>query len=105
MTHKAKKIVIIAEKAIENGVAKIIEAESSAGWTAVGAGCKGSRGMRPKDRPGVSDAFANVKLEVICGDVEMAERIADKVASTYFESCSGIICLKDVDILRPHKFV
>jgi len=105
MIHKAKKIVIITEKVIEEGVARLITAEGATGWTAVGAGGQGSRGMRPKDRPGVSDSFANVKFEVICGDAEMAERIADRVAATYFENYSGITYLEDVEILRPHKFV
>ena len=51
MTHTAKKIVIITEKVIEEGVARLIEAEGATGWTAVGAGGKGSRGMRPTPSP------------------------------------------------------
>ena len=42
---------------------------------------------------------------MICGDAETAERIAGKVAETYFENYSGITYLEDVEILRPHKFV
>ena len=83
MTHKATKIVIITEKLIFDGVARIIEEEGGSGYTMVAAGGKGSRGVRSTTgRASVVDAFANVKIEVITADKAMAERIADKVAGT-----------------------
>lgn len=104
MIYKATKIVIITEKLIFNGVAKIIEEEGASGYTMVAAGGKGSRGIRSSGRPAVVDAFANVKVEVICASKGMAERIADRVANQYFENYSGITYLEEVEILRPHKF-
>lgn len=104
MTFKATKIVIITEKVILEGVTRIIEDSGATGYTVTPAGGKGSRGMRSTDRPGVVDAFANVKLEVITTNPEVAERIANAVAETYFTNYAGITYLEPVEILRPHKF-
>lgn len=104
MTFKATKIVIITEKVILEGVTRIIEECGATGYTVTPAGGKGSRGMRSTDRPAVVDAFANVKLEVITTDPEVAERIANRVAETYFTNYAGITYLEPVEILRPHKF-
>ena len=104
MTHKATKIVIITEKLIQDGVARIIQQAGASGYTVVAAGGKGSRGVRSSGRPAVVDAFANVKIEVITSNREMADRIADEVAAIYFENYSGITYLEEVEVLRPHKF-
>lgn len=104
MTHRAKKIVIITEKLILEGVLKIVERAGATGYTVFSAGGKGSRGVRSEDRPRVVDAFANVQVDVITGSDEVAHRIAEEVATTYFENYSGITYLEDVEILRPQKF-
>jgi len=104
MTHKARKIVIITEKLIVEGVTRIIEESGATGYTIVAAGGKGSRGVRSMDRTAVVDAFANVKIEVITASDELANSIADKVAAKYFSNYSGITYLEDVEVLRPQKF-
>ena len=105
MTHKAKKIIIITEKLIADGVTRIIQEQGATGYTIVEAGGKGSRGVRPSDRRArVVDAFSNVKIEVIVSNDELAHAIVDEVAGTYFQDYSGITYLEDVEILRPHKF-
>ncbi|MEL6480127.1 MAG: hypothetical protein AAFU72_01915 [Pseudomonadota bacterium] len=105
MTYKATKVVIITEKLIAEGVVKIIEECGGTGYTIVAAGGKGSRGVRAFERAAVVDAFSNVKIDVICAEVETAQRIADAVAAAYFENYSGITYLEPVEILRPHKFI
>lgn len=104
MTHKATKVVVITEKLIFEGVAKIIEEAGGSGYTVVAAGGKGSRGVRSASRASVVDAFANIKFEVITSDRAVAEAIADRVAAAYFDNYSGITYLEEVEILRPHKF-
>lgn len=104
MTHKARKLVIITEKLILDGVTRIIEACGGSGYTVVAAGGKGSRGVRSQDRPAVVDGFANVKIEVITARPEVAQRIAETVAERYFANYSGITYLEDVEILRRAKF-
>lgn len=104
MTHKAKKVVIITEKYITQKVAKLIEDCGASGYTITSAGGKGSRGNRSEGRGGVSEAYANVKFEVIVSDEAMAHKIVDTVAETYFENYSGITYLENVEIVRPQKF-
>ena len=104
MAHKAKKIVIITEKLILNGVTKIIDECGGTGYTVMAAGGKGTRNLRSTDRAAIVEAFANVKVEVITANEEIANRIADAVAEKYFKDYSGITYLQDVEILRPRKF-
>lgn len=105
MTHRATKVVIITEKVILAGVADVIERCGGSGYTVVAAGGKGSRGVRQTGRPGVSEAFANVKIEVITASDAIAHAIAETVAETYFDDYAGVTYLEAVEILRPHKFV
>ena len=104
MTYRARKVVIITEKIILDGIVRIIGECGATGYTVVAAGGSGSRGVRSQDRPAVVDGFANVKIEVIVGDPAMAERIAETVAARYFAHYSGITYLEDVEILRKAKF-
>ena len=101
--YNAKKVVIITEKLIADKVAKLIEACGAKGYTVTAAGGKGSRGVR-SDRGGASDAFVNVKFEIIVASADMANEITDTVAETLFDNYSGITYLEDVEILRPQKF-
>jgi nitrogen regulatory protein PII len=103
MNH-AKKVVIVTEKVILDGVLRIVEASGATGYTVIAAGGKGSRNIRTQDRPSVVDSFSNVMVEVITSSDEVADRIAHEVATAYFENYSGIIYLEDVEVLRPGKF-
>jgi len=103
MENKAKKLVIITEKVIEEGVIEIIETCGASGYTITPAEGKGSRGIRDSERVS-SDATANIKIEVIVSDTEGADTIANKVAKKYFQNYSGITYALDVEILRPQKF-
>jgi nitrogen regulatory protein PII len=102
--HKATKVVVITEKLIQNKVTDLIEAAGARGYTVTPAGGKGSRGIRSTNRANVVDEFGNVKIEVIVGDRDAANRIADEVAERFFENYSGITYLEEVEILRPYKF-
>jgi nitrogen regulatory protein PII len=105
MEHfKATKVVIITEKVIMEKVARLIEAAGARGYTVTPAGGKGSRGVRSTSRAAVVDEFRNIKIEVITGSKEAANRIADEVAEQFFNNYSGITYLEEVEILRPHKF-
>ena len=60
--------------------------------------------MRSTSRANVVDELGNIKIEVITGSLETANRIADEVAEKFFDNYSGITYLEEVQILRPHKF-
>ena len=102
--HKATKVVIITEKIILEKVAKLIEAAGARGYTVTPAGGKGSRGVRSTSQAAVIDELSNVKIEVITGSKDAANRIADEVAEQFFDNYSGITYLEEVEVLRPHKF-
>ncbi|MGB0513293.1 MAG: P-II family nitrogen regulator [Wenzhouxiangellaceae bacterium] len=102
--YKASKVVIITENMILEKVAQVIEAAGARGYTVTPAGGKGSRGVRSTGRAAVIDEFSNVKIEVIIGSKDAANRIADEVAQRFFDHYSGITYLEEVEILRPHKF-
>lgn len=104
MTHKAKKVVIITEKVIVDRVLKIVEDAGATGYTVSAVGGKGSRNVRSEDRPKIVDALSNVQIEAIVGADDVANRVAEEVADTFFTNYSGITYLEDVEILRPHKF-
>lgn len=103
--HAAEKVVIITEKIISEGVCKIIDSCGATGYTIFAAGGKGSRNKRSTtERASVVDDFANVQIEIIVNNYEMAEAIMDKVRTKYFQNYSGITYLEDIKILRPEKF-
>lgn len=103
--HNAEKVVIITEKIISEGVCKIIESCGGTGYTIFAAGGKGSRNKRStSERASVVDDFANVQIEIIVNNSDMAEAIMEKVKASYFHNYSGIIYMEDIKILRPEKF-
>ncbi|MFW5834045.1 MAG: P-II family nitrogen regulator [Pseudomonadota bacterium] len=104
MTYKAKKVVIITEKIILDGVVKLIEKAGAVGYTVTPCGGKGSRNVRSLDRAPVIAEFANVKIEIIVADDELASKITEQVVETYFKNYSGITYLQEAEILRPQKF-
>lgn len=105
MLHKAIKVIIITEKLITEKICDIIEACGATGYTLVAASGRGSRDKRSRtDRDSVIDDFANIKIEVIVHDKELAEKITDQVVNQYFGNYCGITCIEEVEVLRPQKF-
>lgn len=105
MLYKAVKVVIITEKLISHKVCKILDEKGATGFTVVAAGGKGSRDKRSgADRTAVIDDFANVKIEVIVKNRDIAEEITKAVVLRYLNDYSGITYLEEVEILRPGKF-
>ncbi len=105
MTHRATEITIVAERLLQEGIVRIIEAAGATGYTVLEGSGKGSHGLRSRERPSVAGgAFDIVKIEVIVAGREAAERIAQEVADAYFSDYAGIVYVEDVEILRPSKF-
>ncbi|MEO0676722.1 MAG: P-II family nitrogen regulator [Pseudomonadota bacterium] len=102
--HAATKIVFITERSILEGIAEIVEQMGATGYTHTPAGGKGSRGVRRLRGAAVSGVQTNVRIEVIVADRDVAEKMIEAVADTYFENYSGIAYVMPVEILRPHKF-
>lgn len=104
MTHDALKVVIITEKLVAHKVAKTIEECGASGYTIMDVGGKGSRGARSQQQSPILDNYANVKIEVITTDKDVADKIAHRVAQEYFLNYAGITYIEGVQILRPQKF-
>lgn len=103
--HKAKKVVIIAEKIITEHICEIIESAGARGYTIVPAGGKGmTKRHFTTDRASVVDDFTTVRIEVVVGSQEVAEQIGETVLKECFSNYSGIVYLEDVEVLRQDKF-
>jgi len=103
--HKAKKVVIVAEKIIASGIIEVIEANGARGYTVVHAGGKGEHGRHyTSERASVVDDFSTIQIEVVVANGEVAERIGKSVVEQFFDTYSGIVYLTDVEVLRTTKF-
>lgn len=104
MAKPASKLVIVTEKVLLKKIATIIDEAGATGYTVVDAGGKGSRNVRSSGQPTVSDAFSNVKIEVLTENREMAMKISDEVAVKFFDNYSGIAYICAAEVLSAHKF-
>ncbi len=104
MTQQASKLVIVTEKLLLKQIAKIIDEAGATGYTVVAAGGKGSRNVRSSGQPTVSDTYANIKIEVLTANRDIALKISDEVAAQFFGDYSGIAYLCDAEVLHAHKF-
>lgn len=105
MLHKAIKVIIITEKLITDQICDLIEECGATGFTLVSASGRGSRDKRSRTARGsVMDDFANIKIEVIVHDKELAQKMTDQVVGKYFGNYCGITYIEEVEILRPQKF-
>ncbi|PWN05458.1 P-II family nitrogen regulator [Rhodohalobacter mucosus] len=103
--HKAKKVVIIAEKMLSEKICRIIDASGARGYTVVPAGGRGAHHKHyTSERASVVDDFATVRIEVVVNNKTTAEEIGNQVVEQCFDKYSGIVYLEDVEVLRPGKF-
>ncbi|MBD2092484.1 hypothetical protein H6F67_21790 [Microcoleus sp. FACHB-1515] len=104
MAKPANKLVIITEKILLKKIAKIVDEAGAKGYTVMETGGKGSRNVRSSGQPSTSDAFSNVKFEILTENRQMAEDIADKVAIKYFNDYAGIAYICSAEVLYGHSF-
>lgn len=103
MATKASKLVIVTEKLLLKQITKLIEEAGATGYTIMPAGGKGSRNVRSSGQPTVSDTYANIKIEVLTPNREMALKISDEIAAEFFDNYSGMAYICDVEILQAHR--
>jgi len=104
MGKPASMLVIITEKVLLKKVVKIIDEAGATGYTVMEAGGKGSRNVRSSGQPNVSDTQANIKIEVLTENRDVALKISDRLALEYFDDYSGITYICDAEVLYAHKF-
>ena len=101
-THKVKKVVIITEKLIATQVCELLDKSQASGYTISSVDGKGSRNIR---KSSIVENFANVKIEVIVKDQQVALEITEAVVEEFLGKFSGITYIENVEIFRMAKFV
>jgi len=104
MFHTATKVTIIAERLLQDGIVKILEADGAKGYTIVDGSGKGEHFKRVSDRASVVRAFSIIRIEAIFAERERAEKVAQDVTDRYFGQYSGVVHLSQVEVLRPERF-
>lgn len=97
-TTPYRLVTVIAERSVRDRLLEAIHALGATGHTIHDVHGEGSRGanVAQHDRP-------SVKIETIVA-AEVAERIVDHVASTYFEHYAVIAYVQDVSVVRGSKY-
>jgi len=93
-----KRVTIVGDDAVERQIVKEVHDLGATGYTYTVVHGEGARGTRPSHWEG-----PNAKIEVIATP-EVAQRILEHVAQTYFEHYAVIAFLDDVEVLRGEKF-
>jgi len=68
------------------------------------AGGEASRNVRSTGDPSVSHTLSNVKIEVLTGTRELADKITREIEEKYDANYSIITYIYQVEALRNHKF-
>jgi nitrogen regulatory protein PII len=94
-----KLVTIVAERILEDRLLRKILDLGAKGYTLTQAAGKGSRGVRASEWEG-----PDTKIETLVSK-EVAERIVDYVADTYFEHYAVIVYVQDAAVIRGDKYV
>lgn len=94
-----KLVTIVAERILEDRLLRKILDLGAKGYTLTQAAGKGSRGVRASEWEG-----PDTKIETLVSE-EVAERIVDYVADTYFEHYAVIVYVQDAAVIRGDKYV
>jgi len=98
MNIPLKKVTIIAERLLKEGLLKILKDEGATGHTLTACEGEGSRGVNASDWEG-----RNIQVDTIVS-AETAERILNRVGDQYMENYAVIAYLSEVTVLRRGKF-
>jgi nitrogen regulatory protein P-II 2 len=94
-----KKVTIVAERLLKEGMLDLLKAEGATGYTLTQCEGEGSRGVHASDWEG-----RNISIETIVSP-ETADRILNRVGEAYMQHYAVIAYLSDVTVLRESKFV
>lgn len=94
-----KKVTIITESLLKEGIIEIIRTEGSTGFTITACEGEGSKGIHASDFEG-----RNIQLDTIV-PVDVGERILTKVSEKYMKNYALIAYMSDVEVVREDKFV
>jgi nitrogen regulatory protein P-II 2 len=93
-----KLVTIIAEAVLEEYLIRDIRRLGARGYTIGTVRGEGTRGVHASDWEG-----HNLRIEVLA-PLNVAERIVEHVAKTYFSNYAVIVYTADVAVVRPEKY-
>ncbi len=98
MNIPLKKVTIVTENILREGIIKIIRREGGTGHTITACEGEGSKGIHASDWEG-----RNIQIETIVNE-ETANKILSAVSETYMKNYALIAYMSDVVVLRKEKF-
>jgi nitrogen regulatory protein P-II 2 len=98
-TVPLKLVTVIAEAVLEDHLLRELRDLGATGYSVGAVEGYGSRGVRAIDFEG-----KNSRIEVIASP-EVADRILEHVAQTYFQHYAVIAYMTDVRVVRGEKYV
>jgi len=104
MSQQVWKLTIVAEEILSKKLIKVIKEAGATGYTVMAAGGEGSRNVRSTGEPSVSHTLSNVKIEVLTGTRELADKITHQIETKFYADYSIITYISQVEALRDHKF-
>ncbi|MFN9692889.1 MAG: P-II family nitrogen regulator [Synechococcaceae cyanobacterium] len=90
MSQQVWKLANVAEEVLSKKLSKLILESGATGYALSAAGGKGSRNVRSTGEPSVSHTLANVKIEVLTGTRELADKIISQIEAKYYANYSII---------------
>lgn len=104
MSQQVWKLTIIAEEILSKKIIGVIKEAGATGYTVMAAGGEGNRNVRSTGEPSVSHTLSNVKIEVLTGTRDLADKITHEIEAKYYVDYSIITYISQVEALRDHKF-
>lgn len=98
-TTTLKLVTIVTERILEDRLLRKIEELGARGYTLTQAAGKGSRGVRASEWEG-----PDTKIESLVS-AEVADRIVNHIAETFFEHYAVIVYVQDADVVRGDKYI
>ncbi|GAB4169398.1 MAG: nitrogen regulatory protein P-II [Terrimicrobiaceae bacterium] len=97
--HPKKLITIVCEAIARDSLIQILRDCGAKGYTVTAAEGWGAKGSRSADIP----EDANIELKIIVGS-ERADLILGHLSSGFLPRFATVVCVTDVQVLRPDKF-
>lgn len=98
-TTTLKIVTIVTERILEARLLRKIEELGAKGYTLTQAAGKGSRGVRASEWEG-----PDTRIETLVSE-EVAEKIVDYIAETFFEHYAVIVYVQDAQVVRGDKYI
>lgn len=98
-TTPLKLVTIIAEAVLEDGLVRELREVGVRGYSRSDVTGEGTRGVHASDWEG-----PNVKLEMLVGP-EVADRILEHVAGSYFQHYAVVAYVQEVEVVRGEKYL